>query len=87
MKVGERVASLGRIFNLRNGFTPQDDVMPQRFFTPQASGPLQGVVLDQETFRKAIEAYYEMMDWPDGQPSPVRLGELGISWAASLLKG
>jgi len=85
-KVGERVANLGRIFNLRHGFTPQDDVMPQRFFTPQASGPLQGVVLDQETFLKAKEAYYEMMGWPGGRPSPVKLGELGIEWAGPMIE-
>ena len=85
-KVGERVANLGRIFNLRHGFTPQDDVMPQRFFTPQASGPLQGVALDQETFLKAKEAYYEMMGWPGGRPSLVKLGELGIEWAEPMIE-
>ena len=85
-KVGERVANLGRMFNLMHGFPPQDDVMPQRFFTPQASGPLQGVVLDQETFLKAKEAYYEMMGWPGGRPSHVKLGELGIEWAEPMIE-
>jgi len=86
IKVGERVANLGRIYNLGNGFTAQDDVMPKRFFTPQASGPLQGVALDREAFHKATEAYYEMMGWPGGKPSPTKLGELGIDWAVPLIK-
>ena len=86
IKVGERVANLGRIYNLGNGFTAQDDVMPKRFFTPQASGPLQGVALDPEVFHKATEAYYEMMGWPGGKPSPTKLGELGIDWAVPLIE-
>jgi len=85
MKVGERAANLARLFNLRQGFTSQDDNMPRRFFTPQASGPLQGVALDAEAFQKATEIYYEMMGWPGGQPSLVKLGELGIDWAAPLM--
>lgn len=86
IKVGERVTNLGRIYNLSNGFTAQDDVMPKRFFTPQASGPLQGVALDREAFHKATEAYYEMMGWPGGKPSPTKLGELGIDWAVPLIE-
>lgn len=86
IKVGERAATLGRIYNLGNGFTAQDDVLPKRFFTPQASGPLQGVALDREAFHKALETYYEMMGWPGGKPSPTKLGELGIDWAVPLLE-
>lgn len=86
IKVGERVTNLGRIYNLGNGFTAQDDVLPKRFFTPQASGPLQGVALDREAFHKATEAYYEMMGWPGGKPSPTKLGELGIDWAVPLIE-
>lgn len=86
IKVGERAATLGRIYNLGNGFTAQDDILPKRFFTPQASGPLQGVALDREAFHKATEAYYEMMGWPGGKPSPTKLGELGIDWAVPLIE-
>ncbi len=86
IKVGERVTNLGRIYNLGNGFTAQDDVLPKRFFTPQASGPLQGVALDREAFHKALETYYEMMGWPGGKPSPTKLGELGIDWAVPLIE-
>ena len=60
--------------------------MPKRFFTPQASGPLQGVALDREAFHKAMEAYYEIMGWPGGKPSPTKLGELGIDWAVPLIE-
>ena len=85
MKVGERAVNLARAFNLREGFTIQDDDMPQRFFTPHTSGPLQGVTPDPEAFQKAKETYYDMMGWPGGYPSPAKLGELGIDWAAPLV--
>jgi len=80
LKVGERATNMARVFNLREGFTARDDNMPQRFFTPHASGPLK-VALDPEAFRKAREMYYEIMGWPNGVPSPGKLGELGIQWA------
>ncbi|MFC1956922.1 aldehyde ferredoxin oxidoreductase family protein, partial [Chloroflexota bacterium] len=82
MKVGERAVNLAQCFNLREGFTSQDDSLPARFFAPQASGPLQGVALDTETFHKAVALYYDMMGWsPQGVPSAGKLGELGIEWA------
>ncbi len=84
LKVGERAANMARVFNLREGFTSQDDTMPQRFFTPHPSGPLK-VALDPEAFRKAKQTYYEMAGWPNGVPSPGKLGELGIEWAVPLL--
>jgi aldehyde:ferredoxin oxidoreductase len=86
MQVGERAANLAQCFNLREGFTSADDTLPRRFFTPQDSGPLQGVAPDEETFRKAVATYYQMMDWPQGVPSAAKLGELGIEWAAPLIQ-
>ncbi|MFC1916448.1 aldehyde ferredoxin oxidoreductase C-terminal domain-containing protein, partial [Chloroflexota bacterium] len=85
LKVGERSTNLARAFNVREGFTTQDDNMPQRFFTPHPSGPLK-VALDPEAFQKAKETYYAMMDWPNGVPSPGKLGELGIEWVVPLLQ-
>jgi aldehyde:ferredoxin oxidoreductase len=83
MKIGERAANLARCFNLREGLTNRDDSLPRLFFTPQATGPLQGIALNQDTFQRAVEMYYEMMGWPHGLPSIGKLGELGIEWAAS----
>ncbi|MFC2021591.1 aldehyde ferredoxin oxidoreductase family protein [Chloroflexota bacterium] len=81
MKVGERAANLARVFNTQEGLTAQDDSMPRRFFTPHASGPLQGVALNYRAFEEAKRMYYSMMGWPHGVPSAAKLGELGIEWA------
>jgi aldehyde:ferredoxin oxidoreductase len=84
MKVGERAVNMARVFNLREGFTAKDDTMPKRFFTPQPSGPLK-VALDPKAFEEGKVLYYQMMGWPNGVPTPGRLGELGIEWAAPQL--
>ena len=84
LKVGERAVNLARVFNIREGFTAQDDNMPQRFFVPHGSGPLK-VALDPEAFQNAKDTYYDMMGWPNGVPSPGKLGELGIDWAVPFM--
>lgn len=84
MKVGERAANLARCFNVREGFTSQDDTLPKRFFTPHPSGPLEGTALDPVAFQKAKDTYYQIADWPQGTPSPGKLAELGIDWAIPL---
>lgn len=84
LKVGERAANLARVFNMREGFTSQDDDMPERFFTPHGSGPLP-VALDREAFEKAKQMYYDMMAWPNGSPSPGKLAELDVAWAIAML--
>lgn len=85
MKVGERAVNLARAFNIREGFTAQDDAMPRRFFIAQTSGPLQGIALDPEAVQVAKETYYDMMGWPQGVPSLTKLEELGIGWVMPLI--
>ncbi|MFC1977526.1 aldehyde ferredoxin oxidoreductase family protein [Chloroflexota bacterium] len=85
LKVGERAVNLARMFNTREGFTAQDDNMPQRFFAPHSSGPLK-VALDPKAFQEAKETYYQMMGWSNGVPAPGKLGELGIEWTVPLLQ-
>ena len=85
LKVGEKAVNMARIFNIREGFTAQDDTMPHRFFTPHSSGPLK-VALDPKAFQEAKETYYEMMGWSNGVPTPGKLGELGIEWTVPSLQ-
>lgn len=80
MKVGERVMTMARFFNIREGFSPKDDYIPSRFFIPFSSGPLKGVSIDKKKIEEAKEVYYAMMGWEGGKPSSWKLGELGIEW-------
>ncbi|MBS7653713.1 aldehyde ferredoxin oxidoreductase family protein [Candidatus Bathyarchaeota archaeon] len=81
MKTGERITTMARIFNLREGFTKVDDWLPERFFSPKRDGVLSKTSLDAENLRNAIELYYEMMGWDKrGVPTRAKLEELGIGW-------
>jgi aldehyde:ferredoxin oxidoreductase len=82
MKVGERAAALTRLFNIRRGFTAEEDRLKKRFHEAFTSGPLQGVKLEEDTLQKAVRLYYGMMGWDEkGVPSEAKLHELDLGWA------
>ncbi|MGE5620777.1 MAG: aldehyde ferredoxin oxidoreductase family protein [Sphingomonadaceae bacterium] len=87
-KVGERSITLQRLFNLREGFTAADDSLPQRLFQPFERGPLAGHGMDERLHREALVTLYGMLGWTaDGVPTPAKLAELNLSWAAGAVPG
>jgi aldehyde:ferredoxin oxidoreductase len=83
-KLGERAINLTRIFNIREGFTVEDDTLPDRFYHPQSSGALSTTAVDKDNLVKSVKKYYGMMGWSsDGIPSREKLEELDIGWAYS----
>lgn len=84
LKVGERSQNMARLFNLREGFTAADDVLPPRMFQPLQNGALEGATVDRGEFQAARRLYYEMAGWdPEtGVPTRGKLAELGLLWAA-----
>jgi aldehyde:ferredoxin oxidoreductase len=81
MKAGERISTMARVFNNREGLTEKDDWLPDRFFEPHTSGALSEVALDPEKFKSAIKTYYKMMGWDkNGKPTSAKLEELEIDW-------
>jgi aldehyde:ferredoxin oxidoreductase len=86
LKIGERGTNLARLFNLREGFTPADDTLPARLFTPLENGPLAGKALSRDEFDRALRTLYRLKSWDlkTGMPSMQRLRELDISWAMEL---
>ncbi len=80
LAVGERAQTLARLFNLREGFTADDDRLPRRVRRAFSRGPLAGKAISDEQFEWARRRYYEMMGW-DGEtgiPSPAALARLGL---------
>jgi aldehyde:ferredoxin oxidoreductase len=80
LKVGERANTLMRLFNCREGFTPADDVLPQRMHEGIGNGALKGERVDPEQFLAARRLYYEMAGWdPEtGRPTEAKLAELAV---------
>ena len=76
MLVGERIWNLERLYNLRAGFSREDDSLPKRFFEEQVNGR----VVEREEFLKTLGEYYRARGWDeDGVPTEATLGRLGIS--------
>ena len=87
LRAGERFITLARVFNLREGLTDREDTLPDRFFQPFKTGPLNGKAPSREEFRKAKTMYYELNGWTGdkGIPTTQRLKDLGLEWAAEEL--
>jgi aldehyde:ferredoxin oxidoreductase len=85
MKVGERNNTLARLFNVREGFTPEDDILPQRLHEGIGNGALKGERVDPDQFFAARRVYYEMAGWDPqtGRPTAAKLAELGVESAAT----
>lgn len=80
LAVGARAQTLSRLFNLREGFTADDDKLPKRVMQAFKEGPLAGIEINEESFNWAKRRYYELMKWnPDtAVPSAECLRELGL---------
>jgi aldehyde:ferredoxin oxidoreductase len=74
--VGERTLQLTRLFNLREGVSPEEDRLPERFFQPFRKGNPQAR-LDKEAFQRALEAYRHLAGWEEGVDAG-RLRALGL---------
>ena len=85
MKVGERANTLARVFNAREGFTPADDVLPQRLHEGIGNGVLKGSRIDPQEFLAARQVYYQMAGWDPttGRPTAAKLAELNVEEVAA----
>jgi aldehyde:ferredoxin oxidoreductase len=75
MRVGERIWNVERLYNLREGFTDEDDMLPERFFAEEVNGR----VVDKKEFLKTRDEYYRMRGWNEnGVPTKRTLRRLGL---------
>jgi aldehyde:ferredoxin oxidoreductase len=79
-RAGERIHSLKKLFNMREGWRPEDDWLPQRLLSETLpTGVAQGVGLTAEELREMILGYYRARGWDENGFIPdCKLGELGI---------
>jgi aldehyde:ferredoxin oxidoreductase len=87
LQVGRRILTMARIYNLREGFTAQDDWLPPRFFMPTTSGALAKTAINPDQLRNGIKLYYEFMGWhkETGVPRTTSLIQLNLSWLTQQL--
>jgi aldehyde:ferredoxin oxidoreductase len=89
LKAAERGSALFRLYNHREGLGTKADSLPPRIFEPLENGALKGERIDPNEFHCRLADYYEMMGWDrqTGLPTPSKLAELDIDWAAECLNG
>ncbi|MCE7738549.1 MAG: aldehyde ferredoxin oxidoreductase family protein [Candidatus Heimdallarchaeota archaeon] len=80
LTVGERIWNLTRMFNVREGITADDDILPKRFYTEKMpEGDAKGLVVDKDQFEKAKLEYYSLREWSnEGIPTEAKLRKLGL---------
>ena len=88
-KAGDRIFTLERAFNIREGLGRKDDYLPKRIsseplHTRQAKGEGQ-MVSHQDEF---LDKYYSLRGWTkDGVPTEPKLKELNLGFAVKDMQG
>ncbi|MFV1957888.1 MAG: aldehyde ferredoxin oxidoreductase family protein [Planctomycetota bacterium] len=79
-ETAERIVTLRRLYNEREGWTRAEDTLPPRFLTESLpQGPAAGASLSAEDLDRMIAGYYRTRGWgSDGQVSRDRLEALGL---------
>ncbi|GAB3707642.1 aldehyde ferredoxin oxidoreductase family protein [Halorubrum pallidum] len=74
---GERIWTLTRLFNAREGFDRTDDALPAPLRTGAEDGP-SGI--DPEAFDRLLDRYYAARGWgPNGRPTAASVERLGLA--------
>lgn len=80
-QIGERINTVKKLFNQREGWQPQDDWLPPRLLSESLpTGVAQGVSLPPAELREMIRGYYNARGWDkDGFVSTKKQQELNLT--------
>ena len=79
LRVGERVWTLTRLFNVREGFDSDDETLPAAFERPIVDGPTDTHGIDTGWFDRLRRRYYAAREWSDdGVPTRALLDRLDL---------
>jgi aldehyde:ferredoxin oxidoreductase len=79
LRVAQRILTVSRLFNIREGLSAADDVLPERFYQPKTDGALSDKPLKRDAMERARKAYYTLIGWDEnGVPLPDKVEELDI---------
>jgi aldehyde:ferredoxin oxidoreductase len=79
---GQRVETLTRLFNIREGVTKADDTLPLKFWQKETQGPSLGMkaFIDEQDFEKSLQKYYLLRGWDrEGVPTKETVEKLGLT--------
>jgi aldehyde:ferredoxin oxidoreductase len=88
-KSGERINTVARLINIREGLSRKDDTLPWKVMNMPIpdEGPVKGAFVSQEELDLLLDDYYDSRGWTlEGVPTPAKLKELGMDDLLSIVK-
>ena len=89
-KAAERINTLAKLINLREGFGRKDDSLPWKVMNVPIpdDGPVKGAVVTKDELDLMLDDYYETRGWTfEGVPKVATLKGLGMDELAGLVDG
>jgi aldehyde:ferredoxin oxidoreductase len=89
-RAGERINNIGRLFNIREGFTRKDDTLPWKIMHVPIpdEGVSKGAYVTQEELDLLLDDYYETRGWTkEGVPTMEKLKALQMEDLAGIAGG
>jgi aldehyde:ferredoxin oxidoreductase len=78
--MADRIETLIRMFNVREGFSRKDDTLPYRtLHEPLPDGPAKGQFIGEENLNRMLNEYYDLRGWDrSGIPTEETLKKYGL---------
>jgi aldehyde:ferredoxin oxidoreductase len=89
-KSGERINTVARLINIREGLGRKDDTLPWKVMNVPIpdEGPVKGAVVTQEELDLLLDDYYDSRRWTvEGVPTVAKLKELGMGKLQGIVEG
>jgi aldehyde:ferredoxin oxidoreductase len=86
---GERVNTIARLINIREGLGRKDDTLPWKVMHEPIpdDGPVKGAMVTQDELDLLLDDYYESRGWTlEGVPTAAKLKELGMDELSSIVE-
>jgi aldehyde:ferredoxin oxidoreductase len=89
-KSGERINTVARLINIREGLGRKDDTLPWKVMNVPIpdEGPVKGALVTQKELDLLLDDYYTSRGWSlEGVPKTAKLKELGMSKLQGIVEG
>ena len=87
---GQRINTLARLINVREGLSRKDDTLPWKVMNKPIpdDGPAKGAMITQDELDLLLDDYYQSRGWTaDGIPTKSQLDKLGMEDLSSIIEG
>jgi aldehyde:ferredoxin oxidoreductase len=87
---GERINTIAKLINVREGLSRKDDTLPWKVLNHPITdeGPTKGAIVTQDELDLLLDDYYQARGWNvEGVPTKAKLHELGMQDYLSIIEG